>query len=339
MRTSIMATAVDWNLHDTGGLVSIGTHSLYLRAAGPVRSTGTPAVICIAGLGDNSVSWTAVLRHVSVFARCYIYDRTGLGKSEVPSIFTVESKSYVNIAKELRLLLRTADIKPPYLIAMHSMAGIPGREFINLYPEDVAGMVFVDTLTEENYKTRPERLPAIMRTMGEGVDMSFLWTERKPAMTEEEWRDVLNSEGLGNEQPPAEIIDRQRSATKFEAQNLIPSSEILASKKQFDATTLGDRPVSVIKGDSPGEFQKSFERAVAADKGTEEERQLVRDYLDTAGATQLLLQFKQLRLSRNSRMVEARESWHNVQWYQPDLIAREVKWCLDEFEKLKGYVA
>ena len=331
-----MASSVNWPTDDTEGLVSIGTHSLYLRAAGPVRSPGTPAVIGIAGLGDSSVTFTAVLRHISAFARGYIYDRTGLGKSEVPSNFTSGSKSYVNIAKELRLLLNSANVKPPYLLVMHSMAGIPGREFLHLYPEDVAGMVFLDTVTEHNYKTRPEQLPATMRAVQEGVDTSFLWTERKPAMTEAEWKEVLNSEGLGDEPPPKERVDQQREAGRFEFQNLIPSSDVLAEKKQFDATVLGDRPVSVVKGDAPGEQRGCFERVIAAGKGTEEQRKLIRDYLATADEKQLWLQFKQLRLSRNSRMVEARESWHNVQWYQPDLVAREVKWCLDEFERLKG---
>jgi pimeloyl-ACP methyl ester carboxylesterase len=330
-----MASSVDWEIENTNGFVSIGTHSLYLRVAGPVRSPGTPAVIGIAGLGDSSVSWTAVMRHVSSFARMYIYDRTGLGNSQVPSNFTPESKTYVNIAKELRILLDAADIKPPYLIVMHSMAGIPGREFLNLYPDDVAGMVFLDTVTEENYKIRPEKLPETMRAVWEGVDMSFIWTERIPAMTQEEWTEYLDSEGLGNNPPPEEKQDQQRKATRFEVENLIPSSDNLAEKKQFDAIILGDRPVSVIKGDAAGEYRKCLEKAIAAGKGTNEQRKLISDYLETADEKQLWLQFKQLRLSRNSRLVEARESWHNIQWYQPDLVAREIRWCLDEFRKLK----
>ena len=282
------------------------------------------------------MTWTAVLRHVSAFARGYIYDRTGLGSSELPSNFTSESKSYVNIAKDLRLLLDNAAIKPPYVIVMHSMAGIPGREFLHLYREDVAGMVFLDTVTEENHKIRPIKLPETMRAVFEGVDMSFMWTERKPAMTEEEWKEVLNSKGLGNEPLSEERKDQQQKAGQFEIENLIPSSDILAEKKQFDAIILGDRPVSVIKGDAPGEYRKCFERAIAAGNGTRGQRKLISDYLDTADEKQLLLQFKQLRLSRNSKLVEARESWHDIQLYQPDLVAREVKWCLGEFEKLEG---
>jgi pimeloyl-ACP methyl ester carboxylesterase len=281
-------------------------------------------------------SWGAVLRHVSAFARVYIYDRTGLGNSGLPPSFTSESKSYVNIAKELRLLLDTANIQPPYLIVMHSMAGIPGREFFNLYPDDVAGMVFLDTVTEENYKTRPEELPQTMRAMWEGVDMSFMWKERKMALTEEEWKEFLKSEGLGREQLSRQKLAQQKRAAEFEVANLIPSSDILAEKRQFDFAVLGDRPVSVVKGDAPGEYRKCFERAIAAGKGTDEQRKLISDYLATADEIQLFLQFKQLRLSRNSRLVEARDRWHNVHLYQPDLVAREVMWCLKEFKKLQG---
>lgn len=161
-----------------------------------------------------------------------------------------------------------------------------------------------------------------MRAMWEGVDMSFLWTERKPIMTEEEWKEVLKSEGLGDEPPLEERNSQQRKASKFEIDNLIPSSNVLAEKKQFDAIILGGRPFSVIKGDAPGEYRKCLERAIAAGNGTEEQRKLIIDYLDTADERQLWLQFKQLRLSRNSRLVEARESWHNIPWYQPDLVAK-----------------
>jgi pimeloyl-ACP methyl ester carboxylesterase len=330
-----MTSSIDWNVDNAKGLVSIGTHSLYLRTAGPARSPGTPAVVCIAGLGGTSVDWIAVLRHVSAFARCYIYDRTGLGESEVPSNFTPESVNYVNMAKELRVLLDAADIKPPYILAMHSLAGIPGREFFHLYPEDVAGMVFLDTVTEESDSMRPDKIRKIMESVFQDVDMSFLWTERKPAMTEEEWQEIEGYH-MGTVSRPEEKVSQQRKTTEFEMENFTPSSDILAAKKQYDGIVLGDRPVSVVKGDAPGETRRQLELATEGGQGTEEQRKAISDFLETADEKTLLVQFKQLRLSRNSRLVEARKSWHVILWYEPDLVAREVRWCLDEFEKLKS---
>jgi pimeloyl-ACP methyl ester carboxylesterase len=214
-------------------------------------------VVVISGLGDSLVSRAAVLRHVSGSARIYVYDRTGLGRSELPSSFAPESKSYVNIAKELRLPLDAARIPPPYLLVMHSMGGLPGREFLNLYSDEVAGMVFLDTVTVENYKTRPAELPRMMRVLSEGVDRSFLWTERSASMTKEEWAAVLDSEGLGDAPLSEEIQARQGKAAEFEAVNLVPSSDALAERKQFEATPLGDRPVSVVKVTRPESIEES----------------------------------------------------------------------------------
>ena len=149
-----MTSSINWNVDNTEGFVPIGTHSLYLRAAGPVRSTGIPAMVGITGLRDSSVSWIAVLRSVSSFARGYIYNRAGLRNSELPLNFTSEAKNFVNMAKELRALLDIVCIELPYVLVMHSFAGPPGREFLHLYPKDVAGILFLGCLTEESYKIR-----------------------------------------------------------------------------------------------------------------------------------------------------------------------------------------
>lgn len=320
------------------GLVDIGTHFLYLRGAGPPRNPSIPAVICIVGMADTSVSMMSLMRHISEHARVHAYDRSGLGQSELPPNFTQADKSYVNIAKELHTLLEKAHISPPYVLVMHSMGGLPGREFLHLWPEEVAGMVFVDCVTEENYKHRPKDLPGIMRSMQEGVDQSWLWTERKPVMTDAELKAALDNEGLG-EAPPATKVSKELNMQAIfgEVANLISSSDVLAAKKQFETSPMGDKPVSVIKGDSPGEWRGQFERAVKAGKGTDEQRQLVSGYLESADMLQLWLQFRQLRLSSNSRMVEAKNSWHNVHWYEPDLVVKEVKWCLDEYARMKSY--
>jgi hypothetical protein len=50
-------------------------------------------------------------------------------------------------------------------------------------------------------------------------------------MIEEELLEALNSEGLGSDFPPQDMMDQHKKASKFEIDNLIPSSDILAEKK------------------------------------------------------------------------------------------------------------
>lgn len=60
-----MAKVINWDNDTTSGLVSVGTHSLFLRAAGPNRKAGVPVVIVEAGMGDSSLTWMAVARLVA----------------------------------------------------------------------------------------------------------------------------------------------------------------------------------------------------------------------------------------------------------------------------------
>ncbi|KAJ5129095.1 hypothetical protein N7526_007261 [Penicillium atrosanguineum] len=50
----------DWDTGDMEGLVSIGSHKLYLSASGPERLAGEPIVLLMQGLGSTIDEWVAV---------------------------------------------------------------------------------------------------------------------------------------------------------------------------------------------------------------------------------------------------------------------------------------
>lgn len=140
---------IDWNQGDVEGHVSLGSHSIFMIGTGIERrpESAAPAVILEAGMGDSNLWWRAVMRLVKPFARVYAYDRAGLGKSEKSPLERTAS----NMAKELSMTLRAADIAPPFVIVSASYGGILAREFLAIHPNEVAGMVFVDTQTETTY--------------------------------------------------------------------------------------------------------------------------------------------------------------------------------------------
>jgi pimeloyl-ACP methyl ester carboxylesterase len=52
---------------------------------------------------------------------------------------------------DLRLLLERADARPPYVLVGHSFGGLLVRAFACARPDEVAGLVFVDTLHPEEW--------------------------------------------------------------------------------------------------------------------------------------------------------------------------------------------
>jgi pimeloyl-ACP methyl ester carboxylesterase len=120
--------------------VGVDGHNMHYQFAG----TGNPVVVFESGVTDGGSSWTPVFSEVARFTKAVSYDRMGLGSSDTTSA----PRSFKQIAIELHSLLHNAQISPPYILVGHSMAGPMIRAFAHLYKDEIAGMVFIDCMTE-----------------------------------------------------------------------------------------------------------------------------------------------------------------------------------------------
>jgi len=92
------------------------------------------------GRGNVSGDWQDVEPDVAKFARVCSYDRAGLGASDPrPGTATGD-----DVARELHTALAKLNIEPPYVIATHSIGVLYTRLYAEQFPDDLAGMVFVD---------------------------------------------------------------------------------------------------------------------------------------------------------------------------------------------------
>ncbi|MCJ1438118.1 hypothetical protein MMC27_007505 [Xylographa pallens] len=306
---------VDWQSGDKSGLVSIGTHKLFVKIAGPTRKPGDPLVLVVTGLGSSISSWPSVVRGCSRFARILVYDRTGLGKSEKapsPSPRTGEA-----IAQELSTLLKAMKLEPPYVLVTQSYGGVLGRLFLAQRPKDVVGLCLLDTNQERTYIERPID-DTLLGVMLNGIDYYEVSGMRKNhKLSDEDVAAMADGDGDDTEYVALETKDYASSA------------DALAAYKQFDNRVLGDYPVSVVRGDTIRELNAILKAATEKGNGTEEQRAQVARVLKTFDSREEKLQREQLRLSSQSRYFYAGNSGHNVQVYQPNLVADEVRWILD----------
>lgn len=135
-----------------GILVDAGGHKLHLYCTGE----GSPVVILENGLGGTTKDWRKVQPAVSKFTRVCSYDRAGMGWSEAGPM----PRTSARFVKELRTVLKNADIPGPYVLAGHSLGGVYVRHFARLHPREVAALVLVDGSHEDQVA----RLPAPKRT-------------------------------------------------------------------------------------------------------------------------------------------------------------------------------
>lgn len=136
-----------------GYKVDMGGWKLYYRLSGIKGEK--PTVILESGYGLSSKTWKRVEEEIATFANVLVYDRAGLGNSERGD---QPRHSKQNVAN-LRALLKKADIQPPYILVGHSYGGINARLFAHTFPEEVAGLVLVDTSHEDQEERMVSLLP------------------------------------------------------------------------------------------------------------------------------------------------------------------------------------
>lgn len=109
------------------------------------RGRGRPVVLMEAGLTTGSWSWGPVFEAVAEHTEVCAYDRPGMGWSEPINRLADAAE----VAARFNALIGTAGLEGPYVLLGMSAGGVYVREYYHRYPDDVAGMVLVDSSHEQ----------------------------------------------------------------------------------------------------------------------------------------------------------------------------------------------
>lgn len=126
-------------------MVTVDGHDVRIRTAAPHpdRIPGRPLVVLEAGFGSTVDSWGPFIEQIAGFASVLAYERPGIGESE----WDGEVPTFEHIAGRLRRLLKEVGAEPPYVLVGHSFGGDLVRFFADFHPEETAGLVLLDPVT------------------------------------------------------------------------------------------------------------------------------------------------------------------------------------------------
>ena len=127
-----------------GKLVDLGGRRLHLYCQG----SGSPTVVVENGNSGFSIDWALVQPDIAKVTRICTYDRAGNAWSEKGPA----NGSVAEIVDDLHLLLRTAVIRPPYVLVGASIGGIYVRAYQRRYPDQVVGLLLDDPTSDEGFK-------------------------------------------------------------------------------------------------------------------------------------------------------------------------------------------
>ncbi|MDP2311628.1 MAG: alpha/beta hydrolase [Pseudomonadota bacterium] len=130
-------------------IVDINGHAVEIVTAGE----GANTVVFEAGLDDDWANWDKVANDIADDARVFAYSRPGYGRSDDATT----PRDPAQIVEELREVLASQDVAPPYVLVGHSNGGTYMELFAKSHPEEVAALVMVDA-RPKNFLAECERL-------------------------------------------------------------------------------------------------------------------------------------------------------------------------------------
>jgi pimeloyl-ACP methyl ester carboxylesterase len=299
-----------------GKLVDVGGYRLHLDCAG----RGGPTTVLIAGAGDFSFDWSLVQPGAARFGRVCSYDRAGLAWSDLgPVPRTMRQDAY-----ELHTLLERAGVKPPYVLVGHSIGGLIARVYASRYPREVAGMVLVDSTTEDATLNYQGRLVRIRETSkGRPVpDVQTLASSPPAPPTAEDLKQAeFNRQVFGPPkiEPPFDRLPPRARALRLWA---LSNMKLSAATEDFWAEELqemhaaragtpqmlGDIPLVVLVGGRseeapPGISTEEWSRLAA------EKRRQKTELAD---------------LSPDAVVIVAEKSGHHIQLEEPEVVTKAI---------------
>jgi pimeloyl-ACP methyl ester carboxylesterase len=156
-----------------GRLYDVGGHRLHLNCTG----TGSPTVVLESGLGGNSAAWTPIAAATSGTTRVCTYDRAGTGWSDDAA----RPQDSLAVTGDLHRLLSVAGEHGPFVLAGHSTGGVYVMTYAARFPEEVAGLVLLDSASPRQFSVLPEyasQYPMMQRLYGVSPTLARLGITR-----------------------------------------------------------------------------------------------------------------------------------------------------------------
>ncbi len=290
-----------------GKLADLGGHRLHINCTGK----GAFTVVVENGLGDFSFDWILVQTKVEKFTRICTYDRAGYAWSDPGP----KPRTHAQLNLELHDALNKLGEHHPLVLVGHSFGGSVIRSYAATYPSQVAGMVLVDTVQEDQRILMGPKKTGRVRDSAKGIPIP---EPRENLLPSDRPNLPAASNAVGTIAPPFDRLPQKEQSLQRWAEQLPELNDTEDSQKEWSAEymaelharpqdeSLGAKPLIVLTR-AEGHFGNDLDVPAAE-----------------LEADRLRLQSRLALLSSNGKLVIV-HSGHNMHLEAPDAVTDAIK--------------
>jgi pimeloyl-ACP methyl ester carboxylesterase len=201
--------------------------------------SGEPRVILEGPQTGIAALWIPVQKGIAAFTEVCSYDRAGFGLSDPGPL----PRTSAAIASELHALLASASVRPPYILAGASAGGFPVRLYAARYPDDVAGVVLVDSSHPD--QARKFHLPENPTAEYRKWEPFFPLAHRLGIMRLGIMLDMRRPASFSKAQW-SEVVDARNSVNSYRTTLREGEAWVESAKQVRESSDLGAKPLLVL---------------------------------------------------------------------------------------------
>jgi pimeloyl-ACP methyl ester carboxylesterase len=287
-----------------GQMVDVGGYRMHIHCQG----SGSPTVIIEAGQGGMGLLYQNIQKEIARDTRVCIYDRAGLGWSEMGR----KPRSAQVVVDELHRLLQKTGVDGPYVLVGHSLGGLFTLLYTHTYPQEVAGIILLDSPHMDRLTRAPQKEIDTMRSIGRVMPVyytvltAFALTGIPVLLP----AGAVDAQGLSSE--VAEVNSAVQKASirviQGSAAELAALEAYYQQIQEANITSFGEIPVIAMTHTRPEGYMGFSPEEVEASE-------------------QMWLQFQYelAGLSSQGKVIIAENAGHNIHIEQPQMVIETIR--------------
>jgi pimeloyl-ACP methyl ester carboxylesterase len=167
-----------------------------------VSGEGQPVIVLLNGAGVGLDAWSKLYPTIEHLGTVFAYSRLGDGRSDRPT----EQQTGEVIVATLRALVAELRLPPPYVLVGHSLGGLYANLYARLFPNEVAGIVFLEASAPPDVVSIEAYQGAFQRRLERTMIALYRLFGKDPRRQQEEARETARQIATAGTFPDVPVV-------------------------------------------------------------------------------------------------------------------------------------